>query len=235
MKLLIILLAALVAPAGLAICATGVAAVVMKRRRKQKEDEQAREARLKRLHKHRDGQVAGRQEQEMQLQLEGRRQGVKQSWRSVDGTSWVPGIAPGPAMLRRSNAGSVNGSDELTEGDLALQQQQSLSQQQSLQGLQYCQSAGTSIERLQPGETGFGSMPGGVMNRFAAMVTLPPGRDSVDGFTVAESSFSAAARPRGNRWSLAGSVAGMASSVATVLHLRWVKICCCWCFFCYKL
>jgi hypothetical protein len=196
MRLLIIVLAALVAPAGLAICATGIAAVILKKRRKEKEDEQAQEARLERLHKRKDGQIAGRQENE--LQLEGR-QGVKQSWRSMDGTSWFPGVSPSPAVVRRSNAGgSVSGSDEFTNGDLALQQQQQ-------------QVMSSSIERLQPGETGFGSMPGGV-NRFVAMVTLPPARDSLDGFGVE--------RSKGSRWSLAGSVAGMASSVASALHLR---------------
>ncbi|WIA18832.1 hypothetical protein OEZ85_003511 [Tetradesmus obliquus] len=206
MRLLIILLAALVAPAGLAICATGVAAVVLKRRRKEKEDEQARDARLKRLHTHKEGQIAGRQEQQQQqqqqeLQLQGR-QGVKQSWRSVDGgdASWVPGVSPSPAVLRRSTAGgSYSGSDEFTDANLALQQQQ----QEAI--------ASSSIERLQPGETGFGSMPGGV-NRFAAMVTMPPGRDSMDGFGVE--------RSRGSRWSLAGSVAGMASSVAAAVRFR---------------
>ncbi|WIA39138.1 hypothetical protein OEZ86_005267 [Tetradesmus obliquus] len=44
------------------------------------------------------------------------------------------------------------------------------------------------------------------------MVTMPPGRDSMDGFGVE--------RSRGSRWSLAGSVAGMASSVAAAVRFR---------------
>jgi hypothetical protein len=187
-KLLVILLAALVAPAGLAICATGIAAAVLRKRRKQSDDEQARDATKQKP----TNNMAG-QDHHDELQLQGR-QGVKQSWRSADGTSWVPGATPSPAVLRRSNAG---GSTELTDADLALQQ-------------------GTSIERLQPGETGFGSVYGG-RSGGAAMVTLPPARDSVDGCVVE--------RSRGSRWSLAGSVAGVASSISNALHLRQAAKC----------
>jgi hypothetical protein len=186
-KLLVILLAALAAPAGLAICATGIAAAVLRKKRKQKDDEQAQAAKLKQPNN------VPAQDRHDELQLQGR-QGVKQSWRSADGTSWVPGAAPSPAVLRRSNAG---GSTELTDADLALQQ-------------------GTSIERLQPGETGFGSVYGG-RNGGAAMVTLPPARDSIDGCVVE--------RSRGSRWSLAGSMAGVASSISNALHLRQAAEC----------
>jgi hypothetical protein len=182
-KLMIILLAALVAPAGLAICATGVAAVVLRKRRKQKDDEQARDT------NHARSNVPAH-DQHNELQLQGRH-GVKQSWRSADGTSWVPGATPSPAVLRRSRS-NAGGSTELTDADRALQQ-------------------GTSIERLQPGETWFGSVYGG-RNGGAAMVTLPPARDSIDGCVVE--------RSRGSRWSLAGSMAGVASSISNALHLR---------------
>jgi hypothetical protein len=185
-RLVVILLAALVAPAGLAICATGVAAAILRKRRKQKEDEQARDAK----HKRSNNSLTA---QEQELGLQGRT-GVKQSWRSVDGASWVPGAALSRAVLRRSDAG---GSAELTDAaDLALQQG----------------AIATSVERLQPGETGFGSVCGAVRGG-AAMVTLPPARDSIDGGGVLE-------RSRGGRWSLAGSVAGMASSISHALHLR---------------
>ncbi|KAF6250697.1 hypothetical protein COO60DRAFT_1629462 [Scenedesmus sp. NREL 46B-D3] len=180
----IILLAALLVPAGLAICATGIVAVVLRKRRKQKEEEQAREGTNKR--KRADDQPTERQEQ--QLQLEGR-QSIKPVWRSADGTSWVPGTTQSSALLRRSSIGtSINGSGAFTDADLALQ----LGPQ------------GTSVERLQPGETGFGSNPGNV-SRFAAMAALPPSRDSADGCAVE--------RSRGSKWSLAGSL-------ANAMHLR---------------
>ncbi|KAF6257103.1 hypothetical protein COO60DRAFT_1461341 [Scenedesmus sp. NREL 46B-D3] len=180
----IILLAAILVPAGLAICATGIVAVVLRKRRKQKEEEQAREGTNKR--KRADDQPTERQEQ--QLQLEGR-QSLKPVWRSADGTSWVPGTTQSSALLRRSSIGtSINGSGAFTDADLALQ----LGPQ------------GTSVERLQPGETGFGSNPGNV-SRFAAMAALPPSRDSADGCAVE--------RSRGSKWSLAGSL-------ANAMHLR---------------
>lgn len=175
MKLVVILVAVLV-PAGLAVCAAGVAAVVLRKRRRQKEEKQGNKGRPERPKKHQDAH-----------DLSEGRQGVKQSWRSGDGGR----TGASPAVLCRSNAGSDDG--EYSNGDL--------------------NSHGTNVEQLQPGETGFGSMAGGTNQRFGAMVTLPPTTDSLDGFSTEHAS----GRPR---WSLAGSLAGMANSVAGALHFR---------------
>lgn len=104
---------------------------------------------------------------------------------------------------------------------------------------------GTCVQPLQPGETGFGSMPGGIA-RFGAgglprypsidftagMVTLPPARDSMDlssqlqratrgsiDWSVMEPPHAAAAHGTA-KWSMAGSLAGMATSVAHAVHFR---------------
>lgn len=192
LSLLAIILIAVCVPAGLALCAAGVAAGVLRRRKKQKE---------------KDAGSAKKDERG--------KQGSKESWRSTDGVSRSP-IAR-PAMLRRSNAGSGNGSPEDFSTD----------------------GQGTSVERVQPGETGFGSMPGGLF-RFgstqlmrggsiewpANMPTLPPARDSMD-LAAARArgsiDWSVVQEDRSNRgakWSVAGSLAGMATSMAHVLNFR---------------
>jgi hypothetical protein len=197
-----IIIAALVAPTGLALIVVGALAVVMKRRKKQKEDASDSTQDEKRLHKHKSGRPGRPGHPELQ-------QGVKHSWRSTDGgDSWYP--RAGPATLRRStNGASWNGSNESTDGEASPPH-----------------GHGTQVEGLQPGETGFGSMPGGIYRPGAI---LPPTRDSMDlyaghgrpGMPVA-GHRPPASGARGNRWSLAGSLAGMATSVANVLHLRWV-------------
>lgn len=94
MRLIIILLAALAAPVGVAFCATGIAAAIIckRRRKKEEEDEDEKQGKLKRLHKHRDGAVAGRQNNES---LEGSKvhQRAKPIWRSSDGSGPVDPIA----------------------------------------------------------------------------------------------------------------------------------------------
>jgi hypothetical protein len=188
MPLLNVLLIALVAPAGLAVCAAGAAVVVLRRRRKQK------------------GQQASK---------DGLKQGV---------ASKQEGPVTRPAMLlRRSLNCSETGGRSSVSGD------------------------GTCVQQLQPGETGFGSMPGSIsrlgggLSRYpsiefsAGMVTLPPARDSMDlssqlqratrgsiDWSVVEPSHAHAHAPHAPhaKWSMAGSIAGMASSVAHALHFR---------------
>jgi hypothetical protein len=220
MSLVNVLLIALVVPAGLALCATGVAAAVLHRRRKQqkKQHQPAKALTQKNIkrpgcaHRHRVG--------EEDLQLEGK-QGAKESWRSVNGMSWVPGAGPAavPRLRRSTNGASCNGTAEYTDADLALQHH----------------GQGTNVERLQPGETGFGSMPGGV-NRLLGMAApartgsidwsaamLPPTRDSFDLQRGGSIEWSGATRPHGAKWSMAGSLAGMASTMASMFNSRWAS------------
>lgn len=222
-KLLIILLAAVVAPAGIALCATGIAAAVIYKRRKRKREEedgesQAKAGKVTRLHKHHDGAVAGRQWQES---LEGSqaRQRPRTIWKSTDGAGianpvglsagnpWI--ASAGPAELERlSNAGSSSHSSRQN------------SPEENKWFSEHRDAEGNAVQQLRPGETGFGSMPGG----FGAMVTLPPARDSVYGGQLAglehpvPGAAAGHAGPAGiwqaARRSLAGSVAGIASALA---------------------
>jgi hypothetical protein len=220
MSLLKVLLIALVVPAGLALCATGIAAAVLRRRRKQKEKQQQPAKAATRKNIKRPGGALRHRVGEEDLQLEGK-QGTKESWRSVDGTSWVPGASPAalPRLRRSNNGNSCNGSDEYTDADLALQNH----------------GQGTSVERLQPGETAFGSMPGGI-NRLVGMAApartgsidwsaamLPPTRDSFDLQRGASIEWSGTARPHGAKWSMAGSLAGMATTMANVFNFRCAR------------
>lgn len=143
-KLMVILVSALVAPAGLAVCATGIAAVVLRRRRKRATEEEAAggtngTSGTRRRRGHRPKREA---------QLEGRA-GAQEIWSSTDGVPWPP--TAGSNVLYSSNAGSDESSSS---------------------------GGGNNVLRLQPGETGFGSMPGGI---FQSVAMLPPPRDSIDG------------------------------------------------------
>jgi hypothetical protein len=193
----VIIIAALAAPTGLAVCALGIFAAVMHRRKKR--EREAAEAGAddpadKRPHK--------RSPRRPDPQSEGK-QGVKQSWRSTDGgVIWGPRASP--ATLRRStNGASCSGSNESTDGEVSPP---------------YGHHDGTPVEGLQPGETGFGSMPGGF---YRSGAILPPRTDSLDLYGPPERTTSNVLQGmRGNRWSLTGSLAGMAATMAQALHLR---------------
>lgn len=179
-QLLVIILAAVMAPIALAVCATGAAVVVLRKRRRE-DGQQAGGAGEKPNHEQKHGELAGRS-------------GLRQGWRRGEGAS--PRPTAGPAVLRRS-------SDDNTDVHSAVQ---------------YMSGPVTSVERVQPGETGFGSMPGDSSN-YGAMVVLPPARDSLDLFGP---EVPAAPHPNRRR-SFVGSLTGMAASLAQALHLRWVS------------
>lgn len=189
----VVVVAALVAPAGLALLGIGVAAAVIRRRRRQKEKAEAVDT--ARLQKQRSGRPPGLQGPQPQGGLVG----ARTIWRSTDGSpQWGP--QAGPAALRRST-GVHSDFDDSSDG-------------------QACppNGLGTLVEGVRPGETGFGSMPGGFGGPGAI---LPPARDSAAGFGFElEHTGHAVHGAGGNRWSLAGSLAGMATTVAHALHLR---------------
>jgi hypothetical protein len=179
-RLMVILVSALVAPAGLAICATGIAAVVLRHRRKRAAEQEAAGG---------TGETGGTRRRRgrrprREAQLEGRA-GTQEIWRSTDGVPWPANTSSN--ALYSSNAGSDESSSS---------------------------GGGNHVLRLQPGETGFGSMPGGM---FQPVAMLPPPRDSVDGPGSHEGQSSGYNR---RRWSIASSLTGMATNVALALHLR---------------
>lgn len=189
-KLVTIVLAAVLAPAGVAMCATGLVGAILYRKRHRDDQQQTnkeKKGKLARLHKHHDGAVTGRQKQLP------RSKGTHHSSNTL-----------AEAELELSNPGSRknSGQDTADEGLAAA----------NLRAMR------TAVERVRPGETGFGSMPGS----HEAMITLPPRRDSVDWTSIMQveasrQSYSIMMNPVN---AMRNSLTGIANGFAQALRFR---------------